>query len=97
MLAAFIINDSLYVCIYSLINSSGIHNFGLINALYYRWEMYAWRAAVSAKMEGGKKKENIVENHLQFRHVQLADNREGWGGGRAIHLSRHQMLPVNLF
>lgn len=45
---------------------------------------------------GGKKKENIVENHLQFRHVQLADNREGWGG-EAIHLSRHQMLPVNLF
>lgn len=48
------------------------------------------------KWRGGKKKENIVENHLQFRHVQLADNREGWGG-EAIHLSRHQMLPVNLF
>lgn len=32
------------------------------------------------KWRGGKKKENIVENHLQFRHVQLADNREGWGG-----------------
>lgn len=50
-------------------------------------------AAVSAKMEG-KKKKNTVENHLQFGHIQLADNRERW---RAIHLSRHQMLPVNLF
>lgn len=34
-------------------------------------------AAVSAKTEG-KKKKNTVENHLQFRHIQLADNRERW-------------------
>lgn len=43
---------------------------------------------------GGEEKKNTVENHLQFGHIQLADNRERW---RAIHLSRHQMLPVNLF
>lgn len=97
MLAAFIINDSLYVCIYSLINSSGIHNFGLINALYYRWEMYAWRAAVSAKMERGEKKKKILSKTTYNSDTSNWPIIEKGGEGRAIHLSRHQMLPVNLF